>query len=99
MSIIQTSSPFLRSFTHIDTTVGTSTSQVLNRPAVGEKRILVVVQNRSTTANLFVILNDTGDSGILVQPLQLISIDNWNGVVRANADTAGTAVHIAYSQV
>jgi len=99
MSIIQTSSPFLRSFTHLDTTVGNTTSTVLDKPAVGEKRILVVIQNKSTTANIFVILNDTGDSGILVQPLQLISIDNWNGIVRCNADTAGTAVHVAYSQV
>lgn len=99
MSIIQTSSPFLRSFTHIDTTVGTSTSEILAKPLVGEKRILVVVQNRSTTANIFVILNDAGNSGILVPPLQLISIDNWCGTVRCNADTTGTAVHIAYAQV
>lgn len=99
MSIIQTSSPFLRSFTHIDATVGTSTSTVLDKPAVGEKRILVVIQNRSTTANIFVVLNDTGTSGILVQPLQLISLDNWNGVVRVNADAGSTPIHIAYSQV
>lgn len=99
MSIIQTSSPFLRSMVHLDTTVGTSTTTILAKPAVGEKRILVVIQNKNTSGNIYVVLSDTGDAGILVQPLQLISIDNWNGIVRCNADSTGTNIHIAYSAV
>jgi len=105
MSIIQTSSPFLRSFFHesgtIDTLATSTTStEILSPSSVGTKRILVVIQNQSTIgATIQVIFNATGDQGLQVAAGQLISVDNYNGAIRANASVDATPIHLAWSEV
>jgi len=91
------SSPLIRGFTHTDVTVGTSASTALVVAPTPERRVIVIVQNKSTSASIQVILADTGTSGIFVPPLGNISIDNYNGVVRVIASAAATSVHIAYA--
>ena len=97
MSNISVSSPFLTKFTHTDVTVGTSASTALVVAPTPERRVIVIVQNKSTSASIQVILADTGTSGIFVPPLGNISIDNYNGIVRVIASAAATPVHIAYA--
>lgn len=100
MSNISISSPFTRAFTHTDVTVGTSASQILAETTNSyDKRVLLLVQNQSTTATVEVIFATTGASGIILTPGQSITIDNYNGAVRAIASAASTPVHIAYSVV
>ena len=93
------SSPLIRGFTHTDVTAGTSVSTALAVAVTPERRVIVIVQNKSTSASIQVILADTGTSGIFVPPLGNISIDNYNGIVRVIASAAATPVHIAYSVV
>jgi len=99
-SQIQLSSPFLRSISHTDVTVGTTKSQILTVPTnITEKRIVVVIQNKSTTETIQVIGNANDTVGILVSPLSTISLDNYNGALYAIASAAATTVHIAISSV
>ena len=91
------SSPLIRGFTHTDVTAGTSASTALAVAVTPERRVIVIVQNKSTSASIQVILADTGTSGIFVPPLGNISIDNYNGIVRVIASAAATPVHIAYA--
>ena len=91
------SSPLIRGFTHTDVTAGTSASTALVVAPTPERRVIVIVQNKSTSASIQVILADTGTSGIFVPPLGNISIDNYNGEVRVIASAAATPVHIAYA--
>jgi len=97
MSNIQISSPFLRAFTHNDVSVGTTPAVHLDAAVTPERRIIVIVQNQSTSASIEVILNSTGNQGLYVPPLGNISIDNYNGHVRIFASAAATPVHIAYA--
>lgn len=97
---VSLSSPLLKAFIHGDVTLGTSPSTVLASNATSSRRIIVFVQNKSATATIQVILAETGSVGIIVSPLSNISLDNYNGPVRAfTNDAAGSVVHIAYSQV
>lgn len=97
---ISFSIPFTHSFTHTDATVGTSASQVLAETTNSyDKRVLLLVQNQSTTATVEVIFSTTGASGIILMPNQSISIENYNGAVRAIASAAATPVHIAVALV
>jgi hypothetical protein len=98
MSIISVSSPFLRKFTHSETTVSTSVVELLASALPQEKRIALVVQNKSSTNSIEVILNSTGSVGLLVPPLGSLNLDNYNGPVRAIASGA-SLVHLAYSVV
>ena len=98
-NIIQTSSPFLRSFSHSTTSVGTSIVTIQNAAAVGEKRISTIIQNQSATATVTVILSATDSVGIVLQPATFFNIDNYNGVIRCVASAAATPVHLAYSSV
>ena len=91
------SSPLIRRFTHTDVTVGTSAFSALAVAVTPERRVIVIVQNKSTSASIQVTLSDTGTSGIFVPPLGNISIDNYNGEVRVIASAAATPVHIAYA--
>lgn len=97
MANIQISSPFLHGFTHTDVTTGTSATEVLAFAITPERRIIVIVQNQSTSASIEVILASTGSAGIYVPPLGNISIDNYNGAVRVIASAAATPIHIAYA--
>ena len=99
MSIISLSSPLLKSFVHADIVIGTAATQILDHNATSSRRIIVIIQNKSTTATIEVRFAETGSAGILVPPLSNISLDNYNGHVRAFSTAAGTNVHVAYSQV
>jgi len=99
-SQIQLSSPFLKSISHSDVTVGTTKSQIVVAPTnISEKRIVVIVQNKSTSATIQVIGNATDAVGISVAPLASLSLDNYNGALYAVSTAAGTTVHIATSSV
>ena len=100
MGQIQISTPFLKSISHSDTTVGTSKSQIVTIPTnIGEKRIVVIVQNKSSTATIQVIGNATDTVGLAVPPLGSIKLDNYNGALYAVSTAASTSVHIAISAV
>jgi hypothetical protein len=97
MSHIKVSSPFLRKFIHNDVTVSDEYITILDYPAIPEKRIVVILQNKgANTANI--VLNGEGSSGLNLLAQSSISIDNYNGLVRAYSD-AGTVIHVAYSAV
>lgn len=97
MSHFKFSSPLIRGFTHSLATVGTSASTILAIAATPERRVSVIIQNQHATAVIEVILASTGSDGLLVQPNESISLDNYNGIVRCISDTAATPVHIAYA--
>ena len=97
MANIQISSPFLRAFTHNDVSVGTTPAIWLDAAVSPERRIIVIVQNQSTSASIEVIFNSAGNQGLYVPPLGNISIDNYTGIVRIFASAAATPVHIAYA--
>ena len=99
MANISFSTPFLRGFTHQDLTAGITASTLLATAVTPERRVVVIVQNKSTTATIQVILADTGTAGIQVAPQGNISLDNYNGVVRVIASAASTPVHLAYAVV
>jgi len=101
MAYISTSSPFIRSMTHSDISVSNAAvTEILAPASATEKRIIVFVQNKSSSANLYVIFNSAGSVGILVPPLSNTSIENYTGSVRVTTDS-GTAstVHLAYATV
>jgi len=101
MGYISTSSPFIRSMTHSDTSVSNAAiTQILAATSATEKRIIVFVQNKSATANLYVIYHASSSVGILVPPLSNTSIENYTGPVRVTTDS-GTAstVHLAVATV
>jgi hypothetical protein len=98
-SQIQISSPFLRSFSTDDNTVGTSISQILTPTTAGEKRIVVIVQNTSTTHNVQLMGNATDTNGIYIYPLSTVSLDNYNGGLWAKAGAAGVSVHVSIASV
>lgn len=97
MSHFKFSSPLIRGFNHNLATVGTSVSTILDVATTPERRVSVIIQNQHATAVIEVILADTGSDGLLVQPNESISLDNYNGIVRCISDTASTPVHIAYA--
>ena len=99
MSIIQTSSPFLRTFTHSTTSVGTSIVTLQPAGGVGEKRISTIIQNQSASATVTVIMSATDSVGIVLQPATFFNIDNYNGIIRVVASAVATPVHLAYSVV
>jgi len=100
MAQIQISTPFLKSISHTDVTVGTSKSQIVTIPTnISEKRIVVIVQNKSSTATIQVIGNATDSVGLAVSPLSSIKLDNYNGALYAVSTAASTSVHIAISAV
>lgn len=100
MSNIAFSSPFTRNFTHSDVTVGTAASQILAPiSSPSQRRVMLIVQNKHSTATIQVIFSSSGSSGILLMPQQSLSIENYNGAVQAIASAAATPVHLAYSLV
>ena len=100
MGQISISTPFLKSISHSDVTVGTTKSQIVTIPTnISEKRIVVIVQNKSSTATIQVIGNATDTVGLAVSPLSSIKLDNYNGALYAVSTAASTSVHIAISAV
>jgi uncharacterized protein (DUF111 family) len=96
MSNISISSPFIRKFNHDNVSVTTSWSTALVEAEAPQRRIVVIVQNKSDSASLEVVFNTTSTAGILVPPLSNISLDNYNGIVKVKGTAALTA-HIAYA--
>lgn len=100
MSNIAFSSPFTRNFTHSDQTVGTAASQILaSVSSPSQKRVMLIIQNKSDTAIVQVILSATGSVGLELQPNQSATLENYNGAVRAISDTAATTVHVAQALI
>jgi len=98
-NIIQTSSPFLRTFIHSTTSVGTSIITLQAAGGIGEKRISTIIQNQSAVATITVILSATDSVGIVLQPATFFNIDNYNGIIRVVASAVATPVHLAYAVV
>lgn len=96
MSNIKFSSPFLRKFTHEDTVISTSWATVLPAAIAPQRRIVVLIQNKSDTTNLYVALDETATDGILVPIKSNISLDNYNGIIRLKSDGSVLA-HVAYA--
>lgn len=102
MPNIAISTPFSRKLIHSDTSVGNASPvSVLSAAAPEGKRILVIVQNQSASETITVVLNPTGSSGLFVPPLASLSIENYNGEIRAKHNGAsGTVnVHVGYASV
>jgi len=97
MSHIKVSSPFLRKFIHADVAVSDDYITILDYPTIPEKRIVVILQNKGVNPAT-IVLNTEGTEGLTLLPQSSISIDNYNGVVRAYSD-ASTVIHVAYSVV
>ena len=100
MANVPFSSPFTKSFTHTSVSVGTSASEIL--PATTnpyDKRVLLMIQNQHATNSVQVVFAATGSTGLVLLPNQSLSIENYNGPVRAVASGASTTVHIALSLV
>lgn len=98
-SQIQISSPFLRTLVHANVTVGTSISEVLPSLENHKKRIITIIQNKSSDKTIEVIFSATDTVGIEIPPKGNLSIDNYNGSVRVKSSGASTLVHTAYSIV
>ena len=99
-SQIQISSPFIKSFSHTTTTLGTSLTQLLDYAPVPVKRVSVVIQNQSTgSQNLIIILNSTDTDGIIIPPLSSYVLDNYNGQLYAKGSASSTIAHIAVASV
>lgn len=97
-SFVQFSSPALRKLIHADTSVSDSGfTTILNAVDLPSRRIIVIVQNKSTVNIEVVFGNDS--TGLWVLPNQLISMDNHNGIVRCKSASGSATVHIAYGQV
>jgi len=100
MSIISTSSPFLRSFTTTQVALSTTKIQVLAAPtSVSTKRIIVLVQNLSTTITVQIMGNATDTVGVNLPPLSQFSIDNYNGILHAVAASGTPAINITIGSV
>ncbi len=93
------SSPSLRKMTHADYTATTSFVQVLAPRVLPERRTLVAIQNKSSTATLEVIFDTNGSVGLFIPPNQTISVENYNGSVLLRSDNAGSIAHIAVGSV
>ena len=101
MSNIAFSTPFIRNLTHTETNVSNAAvTEILAATTAADRRIIVFIQNKSTSANLFVIYNASGSAGILVPPLSNTSIENYTGPVRVTTDSAtSSVVHLAVASV
>lgn len=100
MSIISTSSPFLRSFDTTQTALSTTKIQVLAPPAnISTKRIVVLIQNTSTSDTVQVMGNATDTVGIVLPPQSQFSIDNYQGYLYAVANSGTPAINITIGSV
>ena len=98
--LISTSSPFLRSFTTVQTTLSTTKIEVLALPTnITTKRIIVLIQNLSATETVQVMGNATDTVGVNLPPLSQFSIDNYQGVLHAVANAGTPAINITISSV
>lgn len=99
-SFVKFSSPFIKGLTHSNTNVSVTTGAtavtLLAKAEPHERRAVVIVQNQSSANTVYLILNDSATVGLLIPPLGSISLDNYNGIVKAYA-SAASVVHLAYA--
>lgn len=93
------STPALRRLSHSNVTLTLSYQTVISPRVLPERRVVIAIQNRSTTAFVEAVFNDTDASGILIGPRETFSIENFNGTVRLKSDTNGSIAHIAIGSV
>jgi hypothetical protein len=100
MSHVKFSSPFIKRLNQSNISVtassGATAQTILAQAEAQERRPVVIVQNQSSTATVYIILNETATVGLLVPPLASVSFDNYNGIIKAYA-SATSAVHLAYA--
>lgn len=77
----------------------TSFAQILGPRVLPERRVVVVIQNKSATATLEVIFDTTGSTGLFIPPNQTISVENYNGSVLLRSDSSGSIAHLAVGSV
>jgi hypothetical protein len=97
MANITFSSPFIRGFIHQDSIANIAASTLLAAATTPERRVIVIIQNKSSTASVDVILASTGTAGIILRPFESLRLENYNGIIRADATADATPVHIAYA--
>lgn len=100
MAIISTSSPFLRSFSTTQAVLSTSPAQVLSTPVnISTKRIVVLIQNTSTSDTVQIMGNSTDTIGIVLPPQSQFSIDNYQGGLWAFSNSGTPAINITIGSV
>lgn len=100
MAIISISSPLLRSFTTTQVALSTTKIEVLALPTnITTKRIIVLIQNTSATETVQVMGNATDTVGIVLPPQSQFSIDNYQGVLHAVANSGTPSINITISTV
>lgn len=100
MSNINISSPFFSKLVHQQVTATGTVSSVLSAVNPGEKRILLVVQNKSADIVSVILTSDVSvTEGLAIQPNQLISFDNYSGPLRIKSSGSSSLVHVAVANV
>jgi hypothetical protein len=97
MSHITYQGAFVKGYIHADVVVGTAAAEFLATAPAGTRRVALVIQNTSATAIVQAVLASSGSVGIRIQPLGVITQENYNGPVRLISSVAATPVHIAYA--
>ena len=101
MSLSNTSfsTPALRKLSHSNVTLTLAYQTVISPRVLPERRVVIAIQNKSQTAYIEAVFNETDTAGILIAPMETFSIDNYNGTVRLKSDTNGSIAHIAIGSV
>jgi len=100
MSHVKISSPFFSKLVHQQVTATGTVSSVLAAVNPGEKRILLIIQNKSADVVSAILTSDVAiTEGIAIQPNQLISFDNYSGPLRIKSSGSSSLVHVAVANV
>ena len=100
MSHINISSPFFTKLTHEEGEIGLTVEPILDAVKPGQKRILLIIQNKSTDIISAILTSDESvTTGIDIQPNQLISFDNYNGPLRCKSFGSSSLIHVAFANV
>lgn len=100
MSHIKISSPFFSKLNHQEGTVGTANILIFEAVNPGEKRILLIIQNKSTDVISVILSSDPSiTTGINIQPNQLVSFDNYNGALQCKSTGENSTIHVAFANV
>jgi hypothetical protein len=94
------SSPSLRRFSTTQVATSTTKAQVLTPPAnITTRRIVLLVQNTSTTDTVQLMGNATDTVGVVLPPQSQFSLDNYNGGLWAVADSGTPSINITIGSV
>lgn len=94
---ITITAPFVPYFSHNDVTLSTTFSTVLSASVTPEKRVSLIIQNKDTSINAEIVLNDSGSTGIILAPGASLSLDCYKGTVLAKSASGTPTLHIAYA--